>query len=79
MAFWIAIALVVFIPGSFGFIIGRIIEAVYGIASKALKATVSAVQKARKNGADLNNALASEQDSDVKNYITNLKKKENIK
>lgn len=77
--FWIAIALVFLCPSALGFIAGRIIEAVAGIGSKSLKATVKAIQKARKDGKDINEALASEQDSDVKQYIAKLKQKENIK
>ena len=66
-------------PSALGFIAGRIIEAIAGIGSKSLKATVKAIQKARKDGKDINEALASEQDSDVKQYIAKLKQKENIK
>ena len=76
--FWIAIALVFICPSALGFIFGRVIEAVAGIGSKALKSTVKAIQKVRKDGKNINEALASEQDSDVKTYIAKLKQKENI-
>lgn len=45
---------------------------------KALKQVVSGVQKARKQNVDLNIALASEQDSDVKRVIQEIKNKNNI-
>ncbi|MHA1844452.1 MAG: hypothetical protein ACTSWG_03140 [Candidatus Helarchaeota archaeon] len=77
--FWGLILLVIFVPSLAGVAIGRIIEGTIGITGKALKSVVSGVQQARKNGKDLNNALANEQDADVKKYIRRLKEKENIK
>lgn len=77
--FWGLIALVIFCPSLIGFIFGRIIEAVGGIANKSLKATVSAIQKTRKTGKDLNTSLDAEMDADVKKHIAKLKEKENIK
>jgi len=77
--FWGLIALVIFCPSAIGFIFGRIIEAVGGIANKSLKATVSAIQKTRKTGKDLNTSLDAEMDADVKKHIAKLKEKENIK
>lgn len=78
-AFWIFVGLLFLCPSAIGFIFGRVIEAIVGIGSKSLKATVRAVQRARKEGKDINDALASEQDEDVKKYIAKLKEKENIK
>lgn len=77
--FWIVVLLAIFCPSAIGFVIGRIIEAIAGIGSKALKSTVRAVQKARKENVDLNTALATEQDTDVKSYIAKIKKEEKIK
>ena len=77
--FIIFVALVIFCPSALGFIFGRVIEAVAGIGSKALKSTVKAIQKARKDGKDLSEALSAEQDKDVKKYIAKLKEQENIK
>lgn len=76
--FWGLIALVILCPSAIGFIFGRVIEAVGGIANKSLKATVKAIQKTRKNGKDLNTSLDSEMDADVKKHIATLKEKENI-
>jgi len=77
--FWGLIALVIFCPSVIGFIFGRIIEAVGGIANKSLKATVSAIQKTRKSGKDLNTSLDAEMDADVKKHIAKIKDKGNIK
>jgi hypothetical protein len=78
-SFWGLILLVIFVPGLLGTFLGRFIEGSIGMASKALKAVVSGVQKARKTGKDLNDALDAEEDNDVKKYIKDLKEKENIK
>ena len=77
-AFWIAVALLIFCPSVLGLLVGRIIEGIFGIARKSLSATVRPVQNARKNGKDLDDALASEQDSNVKKFIRKLKDEENI-
>lgn len=77
--FWIAIALVIFCPSLLGLIVGRIIEGTVGLTGKALKSTIKAIQNVRKNGKNLDEALATEQDLDVKEYIKDLKNKENIK
>jgi len=77
--FWGLLALVIFLPGFAGVLVGKIIEGTIGITGKALKSVVSGVQQARVNGKELNSALASEQDADVKKYIRQLKEKEGIK
>jgi len=79
IAFWIAVALVIFCPGVLGMIVGRIIEAIFGISKKALSSTIKGVQKARKEGKPIDDALASSQDEKVKKYIRKLKEEENIK
>ena len=78
-SFWIIVALVIFAPGVIGLVIGRIIEGVFGIAKKGLTATVRGIQNARKNGKNLDDALASEQDEGIKKYIRKLKEQEKIK
>jgi len=78
-SFWGIVALIIFCPSLIGFIGGRIIEGVTGIANKSLKATVKAIQKNRKSGKDLNDTLSAEQDDNVKKYIAKLKEKDNIK
>jgi hypothetical protein len=77
--FWIALALVILCPSLLGFIVGRVIEGVFGIAKKTLSSTVKAIQKVRKDGKPLDDALAIEHDANMKKYIKELKDKENIK
>lgn len=77
--FWIVILLVIFCPSLLGFIVGRVIEGVTGIAKKTLDSTVRAVQKARKQNVDLNVALSSELDTENKKYISKIKEQEKIK
>jgi len=76
------IVLFIFFPGIFmavGTLIGKLIERAYGSATVALKRVVKAVQKTRKEGKDLNQALEAELDAKDKDYITKVKKKEKIK
>jgi len=77
--FWGVVLLVILCPSLVGLVAGRLIEGTVGIAKKSLSATVKAIQNARKNGADLSVALATEQDTEVKKYIAEIKTKENIK
>lgn len=77
--FWGLLLLVILVPGLAGTVIGRLIEGTIGITGKALKAIVTAIQKTRKTGKDLNDSLDAEQDVDVKKYVALLKEKENIK
>ena len=63
----------------FGTLIGRAIEGAFGGAITALKRVVKAVQNTRKTGINLDQSLESELDKKDKDYIANLKKKENIK
>jgi len=78
-SFWIAIALVVFLPGTFGLVIGRFVEGTVGVAHNALKSVVTAVQRARKQDKPLDDALDGELDEKHKKYIRNMKEKEGIK
>jgi hypothetical protein len=76
----IGLALIIFLcPSLLGLILGRVLEASYGIAKVTLNKVAKAVQDARKNGKDLNTALAIELDEKNKKYIAELKEKENIK
>jgi len=75
----IIILLVIFCPSALAFIGGRIIEGTIGITGKTLKAVIRGVQNARKNGKDLNTALATELDTENKNYIAKIKEQEKIK
>lgn len=77
--FWIAVALVILCPSALGFIFGRIVEGIFGIGKQALNSTVRGIQRVRKEGKDLNNALDSEQDEKIKKYIRKLKVQEKIK
>lgn len=77
--FWGFVLLLILCPSVIGLVAGRLIEGTVGIAKKALNSTVRAVQKTRKNGANLNDTLLAEQDEDVKKYIAKLKEQEKIK
>jgi hypothetical protein len=77
--FWGFVLLLILCPSLIGVVFGRLIEGTIGITGKSLRAVVSGVQKARKTGKDLNDALDAEEDNDVKKYIKDLKEKENIK
>ena len=70
---------VIFIPGTLGFFVGKLFEGAFGIASQAGKRIMQAVQKARKQGKDLNDALEAELDEVHKKYIAKVKEQENIK
>jgi len=77
-SFWIFVALIIFVPGLVGGLIGKIIESTIGITGRALKSTIKGVQNARKNGKDLNDALANEQDTDIKKRVKKIKDKMGI-
>lgn len=79
LGFWIVVALVIFLPGTAGLILGRIIEGIFGMSTRALRATVRGVQNARKHGKNIDDALSSEQDNKVKKYIRRLKEEEKLK
>lgn len=78
-SFWIFVALIILCPSLLGMIIGRILEATIGISGKALRSTITAIQKVRKQGKPIDDALSSEQDKDVKNYVEKIKKEEKLK
>jgi hypothetical protein len=72
------VLLVIFVPGLLGIVIGRLVEGSVGIASTVSKRLMLAIQKARKYGKDLNEALEAELDAKDKQYIAQVKEKENI-
>jgi len=78
-SFWIFVALIFLCPSLIGMIAGRLIEATIGITGKTLRSTVTAIQKVRKQGKQIDDALASEQDKDVKAYVNKIKKEEKLK
>jgi len=66
--FWIAILLVIFVPGSLGWILSRLLNA----TDKAFTQTVEAIKKFRKNSTakeELDNFLRQEQDATTKKLI----------
>lgn len=77
--FWGFVLLLILCPSLIGFVFGRLIESVFGVAKHTLDATIRAVQKARKQGRDLNDSLDSELDTVNKQYIRKIKDKEKIK
>lgn len=62
-----------------GTIIGRAIEGAFGASVTVLKRVGKAIQKTRKQGANLDHALSEELDEKDKIYIRKMKDKENIK
>jgi len=78
-SFWIVIALVIFLPTTAGLLIGRVLEGAIGVSTNALKSVVTAVQRARKQGKPLDEALDAQLDEKYKKYIRNMKEKEGIK
>lgn len=48
--FWGTIAMVILAPGLLGTVVGRLFEGAYGVANKALKSSVRAISRAKKNG-----------------------------
>lgn len=71
----IAIILLVVAPGTLLSIFGYIISK----QKKALVQIIQAVQDARKRNVELNTALASAMDTDVKQEVAKIEEKENIK
>jgi len=58
------ILLLVLCPSLIGMVLGRLIEGTVGVTGKALKATVSAISKAKRNGQNYTEALAKEHSKD---------------
>ena len=78
---WLLIIGLLLLVGSLltgGVLVGRVIEGAIGLPVVAFKAVMRGVQKARKQGVDLNTSLSAELDTKHKEYIKNIKNKENI-
>lgn len=76
--FWGFVLLLILCPSLIGVVFGRLIEGSIGIAKKALDSTVRGIQKARKANKPIDDALAGEQDEDIKQYIRKIKDKEHL-
>ena len=64
--FWGLLLLMLLVPSLGGMIIGRIIEGTIGITGQALKSTVKAIGKAKKNGGNFMEELDKEHNKDKK-------------
>jgi hypothetical protein len=73
------IAVIILCPSLVGVVLGRFIEGAFGVGKNVLTSVAKAIQKARKQGVDLDQALEIELDKEEKKYIKNLKDRENIK
>lgn len=79
ISFWLVIALIFLCPSLLGLIVGRLFEGVYGMGAKAFKQVSSAIQKVKDGNPTLIDALEKSTDSDVRVWIDNFKKSNNIK
>ncbi|KKM69422.1 hypothetical protein LCGC14_1450980 [marine sediment metagenome] len=73
--FWGLLLLFILCPSLIGMVVGRLIEGTVGVTGKALKATVSAISKAKKNGKNYTEELgrAHSQDKAVQKKINELR------
>ena len=78
-SFWIVLALIFLCPSLLGLIVGRLFEGAYGIGTKAFKQVSSAIQKVKSESPTLVDALEKSTDTDVRVWIADFKKKNNIK
>jgi hypothetical protein len=79
VSFWLVVALIFLCPSLLGLIVGRLFEGVYGMGSKAFKQVSAAIQKVKSESPALIDALEKSTDSDVRIWIADFKKKNNIK
>jgi hypothetical protein len=79
ISFWLVIALVFLCPSLLGLIVGRLMEGVFGIGTKAFRQVASAIQKIKDTTPSLTDALEKSTDSDVRKWIDEFKTKNNIK
>jgi hypothetical protein len=77
--FWGVVILVILCPSLLGLIVGRLFEGVYGIGAKAFKQVSTAIQKVKDTTPSLVDALEKSTDTDVRLWIEDFKKKNNIK
>lgn len=76
-SFWIIIGLLIFAPSALAFIVGRIMEGLFGVSRKALESTVRAVKKAKNNGGKYMEELDKEhgKNKKVKKVINEIRGK----
>jgi hypothetical protein len=77
--FWLFVILLFLCPSLIGLIVGRLFEGVYGIGAKAFKQVSVAIQKVKDTTPSLIDALEKSTDTDVRAWIDEFKKKNNIK
>ena len=77
--FWGIVALIFLCPSLLGLIAGRLFEGVYGIGTKAFRQVSAAIQKVKSESPALIDALEKSTDTDVRAWIDNFKKTNNIK
>lgn len=78
-SFWGIIILLFLCPSLLGLIVGRLFEGVYGVGVKAFKQVSSAIQKVKDNTPTLITALEASTDENIKIWIADFKRKNNIK
>ena len=73
--FWGLVLLLVLCPSLIGMVLGRLIEGTVGITGKALRSTVSAISKAKKNGKNYMEELDKEhsKNKEVQKKINELR------
>ena len=76
--FWLLLVGVVLLNNLTGGLVGIFFKESWGITSRSFKSVIRAVQKARKEGKDLNASLDKELDEDMRKYIAKIKERENI-
>ena len=62
--FWGIVLLFILCPSLIGMVLGRLIEGTVGVTGKALRSTVTAISKAKKNGQNYTEELAKEHSKD---------------
>lgn len=77
--FWGVIILIILCPSLLGLIAGRLFEGVYGMGAKAFKQVSAAIQQVKATTPTLVDALEKSTDTDVRAWIDNFKKTNNIK
>jgi hypothetical protein len=78
-SFWVVLGLLFLCPSVLGLIVGRLFEGVYGMGAKAFKQVSTAIQKIKDTTPTLVDALEKSTDADVRAWIDEFKKKNNIK
>ena len=79
ISFWLVVALIFLCPSLLGLIVGRLFEGVYGIGTKAFRQVSAAIQKAKPDSPNLITELEKSTDENIKLWIADFKRKNNIK